>query len=1266
MMEKRILARVAWWMSAVLAVAVLSGCAATQPYVAESLADWRAVPLPPASERVYQVFLIGDTGDPGRDTEIEPALTLLDRQLAAADPQSAVVFLGDNIYCCGLADSLHPRRAQDERRLLAQLQIVEDYPGRIVFIPGNHDWNDGQDGGREAVERQEAYVETYLGRGDVFVPSDGFPGPVEIDLTDRLRLIAVDTQWWLHPFDKSYGETDGYDLEEDADFLLELDDLIQRRDDEDLLIVGHHPLFSRSVHGGFFTWEDHLFPLTDVASNAYLPLPGLGSLYPLAAQFVGSRQDFSNPRNRMLRSGLLGAFQGHERLVYAAGHDHSLQYFAEKNLSEEQHFLVSGAGSRPGIVGRGGGATFTAGTPGYAVLHYYADGQLWLEMWGATGADGDGEVLFRTRLLDAAPELVDPEVPTATDGLPDYRDSTVVAPVNPTYDAASGLKRTLLGSHHRWAWGTPVEAPVLDLAREKGGLTPIKRGGGQQTTSLRLQGGDGEEYVLRTLDKDPSGTVPEALQGTIATDIVQDQIASLHPFGAFIIPSLAEAAGIYHTRPRLVYVPDDPRLGIYREQFADRLMMLEERPDDDERHAPHFGASEDVIGANKLYREIDGDNDHRVDQHAFVRNRLFDMWIADWDRHRDQWRWASFEPYELDSTLTGEARTQGKIYRPVPRDRDWAFNRMNGLFPSLAPYFDPKFQDFEEAYGNLKGLTLNGLPQDRRFLNALTREDWIATAEDLQRRLTDAVIEEAVRRWPEPVFEQDGARTIRLLKQRRDQLREVAEATYAMHARVVDVVGSDKHERFEVRRLTDDSTEVVVYKTSKEGAVRKMLYRRTFLRGETEEVRLYGLGGNDTFDLDGAVRRGVRVRAIGGAGADAFSDRSHVAGLGKKTVLYDTETGQNAWAPGRETRVVRRDDPAVNAYRPELFKHDALLPQVFFGSNDDDGVFLGGGVKRIVHGFRKVPYARTHRLVANVATRTQAFNIVYAGHYVDVLHGWDATLDLSYLSPDNIRNFYGLGNETEDVEDDRTFYQARLTRATAAPALVRHVEGGLAVRIGTGAQFIRVREDEDRFIGQVQEGISENTFENQWFALASAGLALDRTDDPVNPMLGVRWTGDAVLHAGFRNATDTYGTLSSRLAAYVSPSTSPQVTLALRVGAAHNVGAFPFFGANTLGARDNLRGYRSTRFAGRTSTYQNAELRMALFDFSTYLAIGTFGVLGFVDNGRVWTDGETSDVWHQGYGGGIWATVFDAFALTGTLGVSPEELTFTLKLGFLY
>lgn len=1235
----------------------LSACTSSRPYIAEDLVDWEQKTPPPDSGLVYQVFLVGNAGG----NEPRAVLEVLQAKLATAGEDAAVVFLGDNASCCGLPDSGHVRRPEAEARLRTQLDAVKDFEGRVVFIPGDRDWNNSARGGTDAVENQQAFVEAYLDRDDVFLPKDGFPGPAEVKLTDRIRLLALDTAWWLYPHDKPYGDTGEYDLDEDANFLLELDELIKKRDDEDLLIVGHHPLLSNGEHAGRMPISDHVFPLRRIHPALVVPLPLVGSLYPLSVRFLGGRQDLAHPRYRALREALMNTFAVHERLVYAAAHENNLQYFYS-GIPETPHYLISGSGSKAEPVGRGGTAQFTYGGKGFSTIRYYSDGAAWLDMWAA---EDEGRLLFRTQLLPTASELLDPEVAEPVAGDIDYSDSTKVIAANPAY-RAGGFKTFFLGDNYREAWATPIEVPALDLGKRAGGLTPIKRGGGLQTTSVRFEGGDGHEYVLRTIDKDPSGTVPVNLQGTVATDLVQDQISTLNPYGAFIIPPLAEAIGIYHTNPEPVYVPHDPRLGIYKEVMAGRLVMFEERPKDDQTDVPSFGRSEDVISDTKMYSEITDDNDHRVDQRFFARARLLDMLISDWDRHEGQWRWASFEPYELDATLTGEAREQGKIYRPIPRDHDFAFNKMDGLITSKASFFDPKFQDFDEGYGSLKGLNLNGRFQDHRLLNKLDREDWIEIADSVRAALTDEVIEAAVARYPDAIYERIGPETIRLLKLRREKLTDVAERFYHLHARTVDVVGSNKHERFEVTRLNEEATEVVVLKTSKEGEIRNEIYRRTFYHDETNDIRLYGLDGNDQFIVTGNVRDGLLVRAIGGPGEDTFVDRSAVSGPRKRTKFYDTATGNDWSEAGPEARLVRSDDnPAVNRYNPKGFEFNATVPLAFFGSNVDDGLFIGGGVNIIRQGFRKQPYGVSHRIKGNIATKTQAFNLIYEGHYVDRLGPWDTKLDVSYFSPGSIRNFYGLGNETEDNLGTREFYQAELTQAALRPSLFQDLQEGASLRIGPTFMFTDVA-SEDRFVNVPQPGVSPNSFDAQFFAGAEAELHLETVDSQTNPTLGFRWDNRAALNVGVLNATDTYSRLATDLAIYYSPSLRPQVTLALRAGGAHNFGAFPFYRANTLGGRDNLRGFRGTRYAGRSSAYQNAELRLQLFRFSSYLAIGRAGVLGFLDNGRVWTDGERSKVWHQGYGGGLWFDMFDLFVLQGTAGFSEDDQTISVGLGFQY
>ncbi|MEX0747865.1 MAG: hypothetical protein WD275_07695, partial [Rhodothermales bacterium] len=852
----------------------------------------------------------------------------------------------------------------------------------------------------------------------------------------------------------------------------------------------------------------------------YLPRPVIGSLYPLYVRLVGRSQDLSHSDYKSLRQSLLAVFSMHERLVYVSAHDRGFQHFRIKSptAAGSLHQIVSGGGSGTGQMGRG--ADYANGSQGFAEIVYFEDGSEQLTFRGK-----NGEQLYRTNLNGPLPELVDPMIAEA-DFV--HRDSMVVMAANADYDRGP-VQRLVLGSHNRDAWAAPVEIPVLDLT----GLKPVKRGGGQQTLSLRLMDEKGNEYVLRSIDKDPSKTVPVQLQGTVATDLVQDQISSIHPYGAFIVPVLAEAAGVYYTHPKLVYVPRHPALGVYKDFFGGSMMMFEERPDGDESERPNFGRSRDVISPQKLFSEIDDDNDHRVDQAFYLRSRLFDMLLSDWDRHRDQWRWASFEPYELDPTLEGEERERGKVYRPIPRDRDWAFNRMSGP-PSLVKHFMPRFQYFDEDYGNLKGLTFNGFEQDRRFLNEMSRDDFLRIARDMKDRLTDEVIDRAVKSWPESIYELHGPKIAGTLKIRRDALPEVADQLYSLHAGVVDVVGTNKHEHFDVVHRSDSVT-VTVSKTKKDGEVVRVVYRRTFSEKETDDIRLYGLAGNDAFYVGGEHRSSIAIRAIGGAGDDVFA--SNLSG----TRFYDTPKGTRI-EPLTRAHVMISAEPGINRYDSREFKHDARLPVTFFGFNPDDGLFVGGGFKITRHGFRKLPYAVQHVVKGNVAARTLGFNVTYDGHYVGAFGDWDMKLSGAYLSPNNIRNFHGLGNETANTVDDRRFYEAQLTDFVMSPSIYKGFEDVLEVYAGPSIHFVHVRRDDDRLVARPQPGISESSFEPQWYLGAQAALRLDAVDNSFNPESGIRWDGAGAVNVGVSDGAETYTTLSSSLAAYVSPSHDRQVT----------------------------------------------------------------------------------------------------------------------------
>ena len=1240
-----------------VALLTLGGCAATRTFVADDYREPAAEP--PATDVAYEVFLVGDTAD-GPAEALAPTLDALRRQLADAGENSAVVFLGD-VTEAGLPEATGAGWAEAEGRLRTLAAAVNGYAGRVLVLPGERDWAQGEEG----VERLEAYLEARLDRGDVVAPGDARPGPLVLELTDGLTLVALDTAWWLTDqarptgdaarFDGEEGE---YEVENEFEVTLALEDALSGidPDEENVLVVGHHPLRSNGPHGGFFTLGQHLLP------------PVLGSVVPLYRQFVGGPQDLANARYRGLRQALEDVLLQHDGLVYAAAHENALEVVPiEASIRRTQHLLVSGSAADGAPVAAGHGAALASSRQGFMRLRYLEGGAAWLDVFAVDPATGADEVIFSARLRQALRENVDPHVPeVAPAALPSYADSTVTAALNPEH-AAGPLKRFFLGNGYRDAWTTPVAFPVLDLSVH-GGLTPVKLGGGMQTISLRLEDPEGQEYALRLVNKAPNKTLPEALQRSIVADIILDLTSASIPWGAATAAALAEAAGLYHTNPRLVYVPDDPRLGRYRAEFANQLALFEEFPKNDMSASPSFGRSEDVVSDEDLVEEVEGDNDHVVDQRFFLRNRLLDWLLSDWDRHPGQWRWASFEPYELDPTLEGDARTEGKVYRPVPRDRDFALYNISGVVPFIAKQFMPKLQRFDYGYGDLRGLTTSGIPLDRRFTSALTREDWLEVARDFQADLTDEELEAAVRLWPPAIYDRYGARTIDVLKARRDQIVDVAGRVYDLYAPVVDVVGSNKRERFEVTRLADGAAEVVVYDSNDEGERNEELYRRTLHPGETDEVRLYGLDGGDFFVVQGDGPARIRVRIIGGAGEDTFTN----AARGGNVVYYDTEAG-NEVAERGGARLVLSDRPENNRYDPLDYRHAFNSILLLPGYNSTDGVVLGAGYVINRPGFRRHPWAATHTLTAHYATLTSGVRGHYTGRFHDVFGpGWDATLDLAASTPRYVRNFYGFGNDTfPDTDEPSGFFHVDVLTAEGEAAVLRRVEDLVHARLGAGVAYYDVKaheEDEPRFVDEA--GLPASSFEGPLYARPFAEVTLQNVDVAVNPRQGFRWTARAALNAGLNGPAGTFGALASDLAFYVSPSLRPQFTLAGRLGAGHNVGDFPFFAAQTLGGEENLRGLVRQRYSGRTVLYQNAEARVKLLDAFASFIPAEVGLLGFVDNGRVWADdvddGGFFDGWHQGVGGGLWLDVLDRVVVSGTAASGDDGVLVNVRLSFLY
>ncbi len=353
----------------------------------------RPAPAPPAQpastpEVDLSIFLIGDAGEPA--SGFEPVLAALRREVGQDPARSVVVYLGDNLYPKGLPDSTHNRYTEYARRLDEQVAVASETDARAFFVAGNHDWGYGLEG----VVRQQRFVEE-RGDGAVwFLPRPGCPGPDVRDLGRTVRLVLLDTQWWFHDDPKPAAPDTICSRSTVGGVVDSIRAVLRSAGDRRAVVVAHHPLESGGPHGGHFGWKWHIFPLRTISRWLWVPLPVIGSAYPVSRQLGIVDQDLTSSVYETLRHSLRSAFAEHPPLVYATGHEHNLQVIGD---AAAQYLVVSGAGifGHANPVAWLDGTRFAASAEGFVRLDFVGNGQARLGVI-IVDEEGRGEEAFST------------------------------------------------------------------------------------------------------------------------------------------------------------------------------------------------------------------------------------------------------------------------------------------------------------------------------------------------------------------------------------------------------------------------------------------------------------------------------------------------------------------------------------------------------------------------------------------------------------------------------------------------------------------------------------------------------------------------------------------------------------------------------------------------------------------------------------------------------------------------------------------------------
>ncbi|WP_299225764.1 metallophosphoesterase [uncultured Psychroserpens sp.] len=1223
----------------IIALFIFNACATYKAQYADE--DQKTYSLPDKEvDRVF--YLIGDAGKSPKGG-MSKALSAFNNHIENKDTKNDyTIFLGDNIYPSGLPAKDKKERSEAENALNGQILAVENFKGTTLFIPGNHDWYAN---GLKGLKRQEKYIEDALGK-NTFQPENGCPLE-SIDVGETIQLIIVDTQWYLENWNDNPTINDECEIKTRERFFEEVEGEIKKAGDKTIIFAMHHPMYTNGVHGGQYAFSKHLFP-----GQKKIPVPIFASLVTqIRTQGGVSIQDRYNERYHKLMKRLETLTFDSNNIVFVSGHEHTLQYIENEGTKQ----IVSGSGAKESYAALRDNGLFSYGKQGFAELTVYKDGSSWVSFYGEE--NGIPKLLFTREVFMPTKDF---DLSMLPDNFPQEIETSVYSE-NET--DRTGFFETVWGDHYRDVYSTKIKAKVATLDTLYGGLEIVRAGGGHQTRSLRLKTKDGRELNMRALRKSATQYlqtvlfketyIEEEFEKTAIESLIFDFYTAAHPYAFKAIPDLSDAAKIYHTNPKLYYIPKHKHLGKYNNDYGDELYMIEERPEENYANDRNFGFADDIESTHDIIEKIREDEKYKIDENALVRARLFDMLVGDWDRHQDQWRWAQFDQENGD-----------KWYRPIPRDRDQVFSNFDGALLGIMKKISgstKQLQVYDETLEDIKWMNAAGIKLDRVLIQQADKEKWIEHAQFLQENITDEVIEKAFLKVPKEVQDETLEDIKKKLKGRRSNLIDIATRYYNYLNELVILTGTDKDDYIEVKRIGDNETQVIISRII-DGEKGEVIVDKIFNKDITKELWIYGLDDKDVFEVTGKANNLIFTRLIGGQENDTYIIKS-----GRRVKVYDHESKPNTIKENKRGTIRLTDVYKLNLFdfQKNIVNNSVITPAI--GFNPDDGISLGISYVRTKNGFQRNPFSQQHRFKGGYFFATEGFSLNYDGEFANIMNDWNLHVGGQFTSANFTNNFFGYGNETVNNDDDLDldFNRVRTSIYMAKVGILKKGNFGSDYGFRTIVEAIELDDTPNRFITQfMPSSSSENFYDRRVFGALEAEYNYASFDDKLNPTRGMTFLLNLGAKTEFENTDYTYGYINSNLGFYNALTKNRKLVLKTDARAQFRIGNdLIFYQAANIGGRNGLRGYRTERFTGQNSFVGSTDLRYSFNTFKTSILPLQFGVFGGFDVGRVWIKDDFSDKWHNDYGGGFWVTAAETLSGTFNLFNSVEGLRFSFGFG---
>lgn len=797
----------------------------------------------------------------------------------------------------------------------------------------------------------------------------------------------------------------------------------------------------------------------------------------------------------------------------------------------------------------------------------------------------------------------------------------------------SKIYNWLWGEHYRELYTIPVTVPVMTLNTFMGGLDFVQQA--PNFHGLLLVNKQNQYVLLRPLGGATSFLGSDFFQemynkkdfkNTYMDEFIADAYTIINPYTFIVADHLAKASDLLSIDSKIYYLPKNSTRDTVADgsSIQDKLVTVIDIPNLDRSN---------IHTTNDLLERLRFTKENQVDQDAYIRERMLDMLIGDWNKIPENWNWWSV------------SKGDSLLFEPIVIDRNHAFTKVDGMmFKQMLNVLTLGFiinYDSTLSKKNIKKLNTLGFPLDMAVTSQSDQSRWVKQARYLQRTLTDSVIDRSFKLLPPDIQSTETNLIREKLKDRRDSLENIARKYYKQLQRTPVLTGSDQNDRIVVKRYGRDSMQISMYNPKN-----KQVFDQRYSQKDTKEIWLYSLQGNDTFQVEGKAKKEIPVYLISGKGENTYDIAS-----GKNIRIYGYKAEKDKLDTIPHVKKILSDDETLHAYDYEKIKHHTTSFTPWGIYDSDKGITLGAFFTYTEYGFKRAPFSYRHRI---------GYNYLQGFMYQGIFPSYDGRrsfqLDAFIGSPWNFSNFFGFGNATQGYKDEkRKFNRVTIHQYGLAPSYHFSFKNNQKWMFYSGLNLYKVKHSNGRFISQFYPADSR-IFKMNYFLDLGTTYEIDKEIGKLLPNV----TG--TLSAGWvmnlkdvgRNFPYTEATLS-----WDMKFTDRFTWASLMKGRVLYNNKYEFYQAATI----ELRGFRENRFIGKQSYYQYSDFRWDMGAFRNPFIPLKYGLFAGFDYGRVWYPDEKSTRWHTSYGGGFWLTLLNKITTKYSFFGSTDTFRFIFELG---